>query len=100
MDQAAGVLAPVGVVQVVGVTTKEEAHGMITPEVEAHGVITPEMEAHGVIIPEVEAHGAIGVVVLAEVVVARGAENPVTGEVDQEAGAQGEISLYDIFALF
>jgi hypothetical protein len=93
MDQAAGVLAPVGAVQAVGVTAEEEAHGMITPEVGAHGVITPEMEAHGVIIPEVEAHGLIGVVVLAEVV-ALGAENPVSGEVDQEAGAQGEISLY------
>ena len=39
MDQAG---VPVGVVQVVGVITKEEAHGMITPEVEAHGVINPE----------------------------------------------------------
>ena len=52
MDQAED-LAPVGVVQVVGVTAKEEAHGTMTPEVEGHGVIIPEVEAHGVITPAI-----------------------------------------------
>ena len=75
MDQAK---VPVGVVQVVGAITKEEAHGMITPGVEAHGVISPEVEAHGVITPEVEARGVIGVEAL-------GVGNLVDGEVAREA---------------
>ena len=78
MDQAG---VPVGVVQVVGVITKEEAHGMITPEVEAHGVISPEVEARGVIGVEAQTE-----------VEALGVGNLVDGEVAPEAQAQGERS--------